>query len=97
MKVILTQTINNLKGIPYLTAENESMTLGHIIAEALATSEIGGKMKLYALAQKSFAEKEMDVDSADLKLIKDCVDKCKTYNHNALILGQALTLLEDVK
>lgn len=96
MKLDCSQPINTLKGVPF-KSDGEALTLGQVISEALAVDQTGGKMKLYALAQKAFASTEIEIDSADLSLIKRAVAECKSFQGNALILGQALEMLEGVK
>lgn len=95
MKINYGQTINTLSGTPYQSA-GKDLTLGSIVAEALAVDPSGGKMKLYALAQSAYRGGEQEVDSADLKLIKTAVENCKSYDGNAILLGQALERLEKV-
>lgn len=96
MKIKLSQEIKTLTGDSYKT-ESGPLTLGVVIAEALTTDQTLGKMKAFALAQKAYSGKEMEVDAADLVVIKKAVEQCKSYNGNPIILGQALTLLEEAK
>lgn len=96
MKLDYSQTINTLAGKPYV-ADGKDLTLGDIVAEALATDTTTGKMKLYVLAQEAYKGGKQEVDAADLKLIKAAVENCKSYNANAIILGQSLELLEQAK
>ncbi len=96
MKIDYSQTINNLAGQPY-KVDTKDLTLGDVCAEALATDQTGGKMKLFALAQEAFKSQKADIDAADLALLKRCVTDCKSYQGNAVILGQALEMLENVK
>lgn len=95
MQIDLKQPISTLAGEPYKTAEGSELTLGNVIAESLATDTTEGKMKLYILAQKAYSEKTMEVDTADLALIKRAIQTNKSYN--ALILGQAELKLEEIK
>lgn len=95
MKIKTGQEIKALTGDTYKTPEGKELTLGVVLAEALASYDAGGKMKSYVLAEKCYAGSEVEVDAADLGLIKKAVEECKTYNN--LILGQALLLLEGVK
>ncbi len=69
--------------------------VGMVVAEALAGDRTGGKMKLFLLAQKAFDEAELEVDAADLALIKRAVEQCTSYNN--VIVGQALAALEEAK
>ena len=94
MKIDYSKTITTLTGKPY-TTEDGNLTLGHVVAEALATDQSGGKMKLFTLAQNAFKGGKSEVDTADLATIKKAVEASKAYNN--VILGQALELLENVK
>lgn len=96
MKLDYSQVLSTLAGNPY-KIDDKDLTLGDIVAEALATNQSEGKMKLYALAQTAFKKEITEVDSADLALIKKAVEGCQSYSGNALILGQSLELLEKVK
>ncbi len=91
MKIDSKKVLKNLAGDDY-TVENRPLTLGEVLAEAVATSETGGKMKIYSLAEKLYnATEPVDLDAADITFIKEAVEKCKAYNN--LILGQALICL----
>lgn len=96
MKIDYDQPIKNLAGVPY-KIEEKPLTLGDVCAEALATDSSGGKMKLFSLAQKAHKGGQSEIDAADLSLTKTAVESCKSYQGNAVILGQALELLEQVK
>lgn len=97
MKIPLKKKLINLKGDPFKTSEGDELTLGLVIAEALISNPSEGKMKMYVLAQKAYTDKDLEVDSADLILIKKIVGEAKIYNGNNAILGQVLLLLEEVK
>ena len=92
MKIESAKQLKTLKGEVYKTSEGTDLTLGGVIAESLATSDIAGKMKSYVLAHKFYNDKEVEVDAADLAIIKKSVEACKSYNN--LILGQVLVELE---
>lgn len=94
MKIKTGERVKNLDGKPY-QQEGKDLTAGKVIAEALAGDKAGGKMKMYLLAQKAYDEEAMDVDAADLALIKQSVEKCETYNN--LIVGQVIAILEAAK
>lgn len=95
MKLDCSKEIKNVKGVQYKTPEGEAVFLGDVLVEALSADKAGGKMKIYALAQKAATNKVIELDSADLKVIKDAVESCQTYNN--IILGQVLEALENVK
>lgn len=71
------------------------LNVGDAIANILASSETGGKLKLFILAQKFATEDQVEVDSADLGLIKTAVESSKVYT--VLVTGQVLQILEEVK
>lgn len=95
MMIDLKAPINTIKGEQFTSGEEKTpLVLGMVIAEALTMDMAGGKMKLWTLAQKAFNNNEMEVDSADMVLIKKVVADSKAYSGNIVILGQALELLE---
>lgn len=91
MKINTSQKVLTLKGDAYKNGTTD-LTIGGVIAEALAASQEGNKMKLYTLAQRAFSEETMDVDDADISLIRKALEKCTTYNN--IIIGQTLLALE---
>ncbi len=78
-----------------LMAGEEKMTVGSALANILMGAKEGGKMKLYALAQKAYTDKTLDVDESDLALIKKAVETNESYTN--LVTGQLLIILENVK
>jgi len=95
MNIKTNVALKNLKGEEIKDDKGEVFTLGQALANIVVEDKIGGKMKLYILGTKLFQEKEIEVDSADLNLIKEALKKSETYG--ALILGQCEMLLENVK
>jgi hypothetical protein len=95
MKISLKQTINDLAGKPLKTPEGE-LTLGGALSNILLGSKTKGGMKIFLLAKKCFTDKELEVDSADLSLIKNEVKTSETYE-GVLVTGQVELLLEEVK
>lgn len=87
--------IKTLKGEPFKTVDGD-MTLGVVLAEVFANDKTGGKMKMYALAQKFSKGGKVEVDAADLAMIKKAVESSQVQWNN-IIMGQALELLEQVK
>lgn len=92
MKINASKVLTNLEGKDYMQGE-EKMTLGSVVAEALAANSVGGKMKLYTLAKSFYAGGEVEVDVADLSMICKAIESCASYNN--LVLGQALLELEN--
>lgn len=95
MQIDSKKQLLTLTGKTYETPEKEPLTLGMVIAEALASSETAGKMKSYILAKKFYDQTSVEIDAADLSVIKKSVEACRSYNN--LILGQTLSLLEEIK
>lgn len=94
--IIKTNTkITNLKGDAIRTSDEGDVTLGLAIANILLSAKDGGKMKMFSLAQKAYKDNSLEVDAADLALIKRSVESTEVYTN--LISGQVLLLLEDVK
>lgn len=95
MKIDASRVLVSLGGEDYTDADGKKLTLGGVLAESLATTTEGGKMKTYTLAQRCYAGGEVEVDAADMALIKKATEACKSYNN--LVVGQALALLEEAK
>lgn len=90
---INTQTVlKNLKGEP-LQNEGKDYTLGDALANILSVDQTGGKMKLWLLAQKFSTNKEVELDTADLALVKTAAENTKSFT--PLLAGQVLCLLEE--
>lgn len=94
MKINTKTVLKDLKGESLKNGEVE-YTLGEAIANILITSELGGKMKSYVLAQRFMSEPSIDLDTSDFALVKTAVEQTKSYT--ALIAGQVLVLLEAIK
>jgi hypothetical protein len=95
MKIDTSKKVENVKGEPY-KVDGADLTVGHVLAEALSSLEVGGKMKLFLLAQKAFKSDALEVDEADKALIVKALEACTTYKNN-IIIGQALLAVEDTK
>lgn len=95
MKINLEQVLVNVKG-EALKEEGVNFTLGQALANILVSSNEGGKMKLWILAQKFYQGGEIEIDASDLALLKTVVSKSQAYN-GSLVLGQVETLLLDIK
>lgn len=96
MKIDLKQPIKDLAGKPIINPDKTDFTFGQALSEILVSADTGGKMKLFTLAQKIYTEKQIEVDEADFKLIKDSVEQTKAYT-NAIVAGQILVYLEGLK
>ena len=95
MQINASLKIKTLKGEPFKTVDGD-MTLGTVLAEVFANDKTGGQMKVYALAQKFNKGGKVEVDTADLAMIKKSVEASQVQWNN-IIMGQALEMLEQVK
>lgn len=95
MKINTKIALKNLKGEELKIDNNMAFTLGDALSEILAAAKSGGKMKLYILAQKVVMNEIVEVDSADLALIKATTEGSDRYL--PLITGQVLVLLDEIK
>lgn len=94
MIIKTSQILKNLKGEELKDGE-EPFTLGIALGNILASSQEGGKMKMFLLATKLAQNKSVEVDSADLGVIKKAVESTKIYS--ALVAGQVEMLLDEIK
>lgn len=95
MKINTKTSIKDLAGKDIPSGKDGVFTVGLALANILLDSKMGGKMKLFILAQKCFNDSEVTVDEADLSIIRESVEKTEQYNN--LVNGQLLQLLNDVK
>lgn len=93
MKINTKTTLKTLAGDVLKTSDGKDFFLSEALGNILVASETGGKYKLYTLATSFATSDEVEVDGADLRLIKDAVESTKVYN--ALISGQLLQMLEE--
>lgn len=94
MKIDTGKEVINLKNEPY-RSDGNPLTVGQVIAEALASNPTGGKMKMYLLAEAAYKNTSLEVDAADFAMIQKAVEGCSAYNN--IIIGQVLSHLESVK
>jgi hypothetical protein len=94
MKINLKQELKDLSG-EVLKVGDETLTVGKALANIVVSAEQGGKMKLFILGTNLYTKEELEVDSADLNLIKDCVKTTKVYG-GSLVSGQLELLLEEL-
>jgi len=88
--------LKDLPGNVLKDTSGEVVTLGKALGNILLQNDEGGKMKLMLLASQLYQKNNVEVDEADLALIKNSVKNTKVYN-GALVPGQCESLLEDVK
>lgn len=100
MQIKATEKMLNLKGKP-ITVKDEieetehDLTYGEAMANILLAAQEGGKMKMFILAEKLYKDKTVEVDEADLNLIKSATEGTKVYNN--LFTGQILLKIEALK
>lgn len=94
MKIDTTKVLTGFDGKELKYSDGEVMTVGNITASALSAGKEGGKMKLYILATKFYSDNEVEVDAADLSLVKKAIEVAP---FNAVITGQILAIFEEVK
>lgn len=95
MIINCTIELKTLAGDVIMDSDNKAFTLGKALGNIIVGSEEQGKMKLYILGTKLFQNKKVEVDEADMNLIKKVVASTKVYG--ALIAGQCEQLLEEIK
>ena len=96
MKIDCKIVLKNLIGKNLKEANGDNnLTLGIALSLVLTNSEEGGKMKLYVLGKKFFDNDLVEIDSADMALVKTLLEKTRIYT--PLISGQILQILEEVK
>ena len=93
MKIDTTTELKNLEG-ETLTMGDKPMTLGRAVARILSADQQGGKLKSFTLARNFMQQDKVDVDSADLKNVKDSVKRNEIFNN--LVSGQVLEILEEL-
>lgn len=81
--------------IKNLADKNTELTIGKAIANILIGAKEGGKMKLFILAQKFYQDDEVEIDGADLSLIKKSIESAEVYS--VLVTGQLLLVLDSLK
>lgn len=95
MKIKTKEPIKDLAGKDIPNGKDGFFTVGTALSNIMLDAREGGKMKLFILAQKFFNNDEVDVDDADLGIIKQAVEKTDQYNN--LVNGQLLQILSNLK
>jgi hypothetical protein len=96
MKINTKQAIKDLAGKEIKDGKTQEIfTYGMALSNILIGAKEGGKMKMFNLAQKCFNDDSVEVDTADLELIKKAVDGTDQYN--ILVTGQILETLSELK
>ncbi len=58
------------------------MSIGEVVSSVLIANLAGGKMKMIILAEKFYTQEEVEVDLADLDLIKKALEDTKIFTSN---------------
>lgn len=96
MKINTKIVLMNFKNEPIKTEEKSPLTVGEALSNILLTHKVGGKMKCFILAENLFKKDSVEVDDADLNLIKTATEESDVYG-SAIINGQLLRILNDIK
>lgn len=91
--IICTQVLKDLAG-DYLKVGDKDFTLGQALANIVVGDGTGGKMKLYTLGTRLYQNDSVEVDEADLALIKAAVKVSNAYG--AVVVGQVESILENL-
>jgi len=92
MKIKTHTTIKTLDGKDIKDVD-KSFTIGQALSEIIISSKIGGKMKCFSLAQKFYNDEEVNLDQADIVLVKNLVESTDLYTN--LVTGQILVILSE--
>lgn len=95
MKIDTQVILKDLAGKDILDEKKEGFKLGQALANIVVGAKEGGKMKLFLLGTKLFQDKSVEVDEADLNLLKNTVKSTEVYG--ALVAGQVELYLDGVK
>lgn len=95
MKINTQIVLKDLAGKEIKDPDGKGFTLGQALSNIVVADKAEGKMKLYVLGTKLYQDKMVEVDEADLNLIKSIVKKTEAYG--ALVAGQCEVILEEIK
>lgn len=90
MKINAGKIMKNLAGVVMQDASGAEFTIGKAIANILIANHEKpvDHFRIYKLSEKLWKASEIEIEDADMVLIKEMVAACKTYN--SLVLGQVL-------
>lgn len=88
--MIKIKTADFLREIDGKESEN---TVGDALALIIINAQAGGKMRLFKLARRFSTEDVVELDSADVAIIKQAIENTTVYS-TALVPGQLLEMLE---
>lgn len=84
MTINNTEIIKTLKGDPY-KGDDGDLTVGLALSTVLQYATEGGKYKMGILAEKFYKNAKVEVDDADLSLIRSAVEKTEVFNNNFML------------
>lgn len=90
MKIKTTNVLKDFEG-----ADIENLTVGKMIARVLGNEKQPDPFKAYILAMEFYKKDEVEIDEADLRIVKEAVKKTEFYT--PLAIGQVLQVLEEAK
>lgn len=97
MKLKLSTELKDLANKPLTSEDGSIITLGKALA-LLVLAVKSDPLRHYLLAQKLFAQNEIELEKADFELCKDAAtNKYTEVFGNALVAGQILSILAEVK
>lgn len=94
MKIQSKQAIKGLDGKD-IKHPDGVFTIGRALSNICLENETGGKMKMFIMAQSFYKGEDIEVDKADLLILKNAVESYTKYNN--LVLGQLLIVLNGLK
>ena len=97
MKINTKKEIVDLAGKGIEVGDGKFYTVGIALSNILLGAKQGGQMKLFTLAQKCFSDEFVEVDKADISLIKKAIEDADKERFNNLITGQLLIMLDELK
>ena len=94
MKINASEKVLNLKGEAFKNGTDE-VTIGQVVSDILSVSKAGGKMKMYAMAQKFYDGGEVDLDAADVGVVKNALETTEGYSN--VVIGFILTMIDEAQ
>lgn len=95
MKINTKKLLVDFRGKEIFNELNQPTTIGEVLSQTLGFERKGGNMKTYLIGRKCSEQDEVEIDSADMALIKPILQKSETYPN--VVLGQILLYLEELK
>jgi hypothetical protein len=95
MQINAKAILKNLRGQYLINEEKIPLTTGEALSNILLNDRVGGIMKCFILAEKLFKDETVEIDEADLSLVKDSIQRTELYNN--LVSGQLLIFIEKNK